>query len=1103
MAQNSDAENYFNSGLEYSKNGDYEKALPFFLRAYKLNKFDAVFVSAVAEAYIFNGDYNSSEKFFLEVINLDPALSNPYYNLACVYSMQSKEKLSLEYLEKSFYWGFLDYDHMMKDSDLDFIRYKKGFKSLAETYFNKKNIKRDKHLVKAEKSYKNSDIEAAEKYFRKFISLENKSDNPRESLILIAKRGIWNYLVEAEKSFNNDDIDEQISLNNQIIEHLDNLGIETSKLEYLYNLSYLYLQKKSKGAINNLLYANDILEEINDEASIAENNTYIAGYYGPFDFNEPIKAISFYKAAIDYYSTISDTAELIKIYQYASNSYIYISDFDNALDYINKAVDLSFARKDTINYYSSLYDLSQIFGSIGAEREKINIYDQIFQFIKLNPNKKILPLGSLTVMIMGYIKKTAGKFDDQVYIFNDLWLVYRQAYNSPLYAKDKISTIVYNWGEMMYQLFVAFGEEGPNDEEAKAIVYDYVKDNNLDIDLDAADDEGYMRAIFGSIITLMSDPLSEYKDESDAPCHKLFLTGIEIEYEGINSWELITGEFPDSSDYFIPKIKKLKEKVNYANQFINDCNNMNKNIEYNLRVGKAFNTYRSFDESEKYLFKALSFIDDILNTTPNNYKIPMFEQHLKIYQELASSFVKRKMIDKSLNVYEKIRLREMNKKLSLSINREENSNLNDDLELLRTNDYLNNKTILYYGIDYDYTPGGIEDFQLYIIQDDKIELLPGFNMISFSNDPLLKSRFIDKIIKDFDDQLDIKNIDELVKFYRYELTHQMNEQSDKQYLFSRMLYELLVGNFAHKIDFSKDIIIIPNHIFSFIPFESLIDSSGYYLFQKSNIQYIQSLKTLSLIKNQRKIKDPMVLALGGVIYNKDNFNGEIDYTLSNQSLDNLRNNYEVINTRGHLGDYYKQMFNQKFPNLPASYSEVLSIKNIFSNTDIISGELANEKTIKQLSVSGELNNYDIIHFATHAITINEFPELSAIVLSQNMDNKEDGFLNINEIAKLQISADYVNLSACETGLGNVSISGGVTNMAQAFFIAGAESVSMTLWPIADEGTSIFMESVYKNVNTGRSISKSLNMTKLEFIAGDYGEEYKKPYYWAPFVYYGK
>ena len=54
-------------------------------------------------------------------------------------------------------------------------------------------------------------------------------------------------------------------------------------------------------------------------------------------------------------------------------------------------------------------------------------------------------------------------------------------------------------------------------------------------------------------------------------------------------------------------------------------------------------------------------------------------------------------------------------------------------------------------------------------------------------------------------------------------------------------------------------------------------------------------------------------------------------------------------------------------------------KNIFDNTDLLTDDSANEKTIKILSSNGELNNYDIIHYATHAIVIDEVPELNAII----------------------------------------------------------------------------------------------------------------------------
>jgi len=73
----------------------------------------------------------------------------------------------------------------------------------------------------------------------------------------------------------------------------------------------------------------------------------------------------------------------------------------------------------------------------------------------------------------------------------------------------------------------------------------------------------------------------------------------------------------------------------------------------------------------------------------------------------------------------------------------------------------------------------------------------------------------------------------------------------------------------------------------------------------------------------------------------------------------------------------------------------------------------------------------------------------------------------------------------------------------SYRLAGANSVSVSLWPIADEATSEFMVSVYTKIADGEDYSDAISDTKKEFISGLYGEEYKHPFYWAPFVYYGK
>ena len=94
------------------------------------------------------------------------------------------------------------------------------------------------------------------------------------------------------------------------------------------------------------------------------------------------------------------------------------------------------------------------------------------------------------------------------------------------------------------------------------------------------------------------------------------------------------------------------------------------------------------------------------------------------------------------------------------------------------------------------------------------------------------------------------------------------------------------------------------------------------------------------------------------------------------------------------------------------------------------------------------------------------------------------------------------LSACETGVGKIFPGEGVVGLADAFTVAGAKSVTVSLWPIDDIASSLFMTQVYQQISAGESVKSAISTTKRSFINGDKGEEYKNPYYWAPFVYYG-
>jgi len=193
-------------------------------------------------------------------------------------------------------------------------------------------------------------------------------------------------------------------------------------------------------------------------------------------------------------------------------------------------------------------------------------------------------------------------------------------------------------------------------------------------------------------------------------------------------------------------------------------------------------------------------------------------------------------------------------------------------------------------------------------------------------------------------------------------------------------------------------------------------------------------------------------------------------------------------------------------NLPGTLSEVRNIKSVVKKADIFTGRNVTERNIKEFSGNGKLSEYKVLHFATHGLVVPEMPELSAVVLSQfeNEQGKEDGYLRMGEIAKLDIKADFVSLSACETGLGKIYGGEGVVGLTQSFLLAGANAVSVSLWQVADESTSQFMVSMYDRVqDKDISYADAMTEVKRRFISGDFGDKYKSPYFWAPFVYYGK
>lgn len=187
------------------------------------------------------------------------------------------------------------------------------------------------------------------------------------------------------------------------------------------------------------------------------------------------------------------------------------------------------------------------------------------------------------------------------------------------------------------------------------------------------------------------------------------------------------------------------------------------------------------------------------------------------------------------------------------------------------------------------------------------------------------------------------------------------------------------------------------------------------------------------------------------------------------------------------------------PGLPGTESEVNAIASLFRQKNISSSVYLNSKANETVIKSESLKDFSLVHFATHGVVDEQSPELSRIYLQTDTD-AEDGNLFAGEIYNLQLNADLVTLSACQTGLGKISKGEGVIGLSRALVYAGAKNIMVSFWSVADESTAQLMTGFYKQYleNQSATYSRNLRKAKLDMLNG----KYPAPYYWAPFILIG-
>ncbi len=277
------------------------------------------------------------------------------------------------------------------------------------------------------------------------------------------------------------------------------------------------------------------------------------------------------------------------------------------------------------------------------------------------------------------------------------------------------------------------------------------------------------------------------------------------------------------------------------------------------------------------------------------------------------------------------------------------------------------------------------------------------------------------------------------------------------------LYKALIGPVRNELN--PTLIIIPDGILHFLPFEVLIDPDAMfdangvykhlpYLIRDFQIGYnlSASLAFQQLWSGQRK-------SYGTFIGFAPDYSGEYD-------------------TDG------------GFQKLSGTKKEVSDIADLLDGDKLTGPEASVDNFMLHA------RNYSIVHLACHAFTDDTNPKFSRLVLDPSGDG--DGILHTYELYNLDLNADLVTLSACNTGIGKIARGEGILGLARGFTYAGTPSLLMSLWSVPDDQTGKIMTGFYRELKKGRAKDKALRLAKLKYLESS-NNLVASPYYWGGFV----
>jgi CHAT domain-containing protein len=312
---------------------------------------------------------------------------------------------------------------------------------------------------------------------------------------------------------------------------------------------------------------------------------------------------------------------------------------------------------------------------------------------------------------------------------------------------------------------------------------------------------------------------------------------------------------------------------------------------------------------------------------------------------------------------------------------------------------------------------------------------------------------------------------------------------------------MLLGPLASDLK-GKRLLIVGEGILQYVPFGALPDPSDQKLNQRliagHEVINLPSASVLGILRRETKDRsratktiavfaDPVFGAqdsrIGSVSQNRT-----VDNSVSAEASD-VKRSAEESGVNG-------------FQRLRFSRQEADQIMRLVPRNNSL--EALDFAANRAAATSADLKEYRIVHFATHGLINSRHADLSGIVLSLvDEDGKpQNGFLRLYDIYNMNLSADLVVLSACQTALGKDIKGEGLVGLTRAFMYAGAPRIVASLWRTEDRATAVLMGRFYEGMLSGSGMTPAAALRKAQLSMWQ-DKRWSQPRYWAAFTIQGE